>query len=59
VINAVLKALELDPELADAHVMLARVHQAQWHWADAEREYKRASSYDRATPLRTSDSQTG
>jgi len=42
VINAVLKALELDPELADAHVMLARVHQAQWHWADAEREYKRA-----------------
>jgi TolB-like protein/Tfp pilus assembly protein PilF len=42
VLNAALKALELDPELAEAHVILAGVYQGQWHWGDAEREYKRA-----------------
>lgn len=36
------KALELDPELADAHVQMAFVEQAQWHWAEAEVEYRRA-----------------
>lgn len=42
VINAARKALELDPELAEAHVLLADVYQAQWRWSDAEAEYKRA-----------------
>jgi len=42
VINAARKALELDPDLAEAHVLLANVQQEQWHWADAEAEYRRA-----------------
>jgi TolB-like protein/Tfp pilus assembly protein PilF len=42
VINAARKALELDPDLAEAHAILANVLQEQWHWADAETEYRRA-----------------
>ena len=42
VIGAVQKALELDPELADGHALLAGVYQKRWQWADAEAEYKRA-----------------
>src|SRR5262249_16160445 len=41
-INAARKALELDPELADAHAVLAGIYQRQWHWSEAEAEYKRA-----------------
>jgi Flp pilus assembly protein TadD len=36
------KALELDPELAEARVLLADALQKDWHWAEAEAEYKRA-----------------
>ncbi len=42
VIWAAQKALQLDPQLADAHVILADVYQEQWHWVEAEEEYKRA-----------------
>ncbi len=42
VINAAQKALELDPNLADAHVLLANMYMRQWKWAEAEAEYKRA-----------------
>ena len=42
VINAARKALELDPDLAQAHVLLGDVYQAQWRWSEAEAEYKRA-----------------
>ena len=42
VINAAQKALELDPELADAHVELANIYMRQWKWAEAEAEYRRA-----------------
>jgi TolB-like protein len=41
-INAARKALELNPELAEAHVLLAFVYQKRWQWSDAEAEYKRA-----------------
>jgi TolB-like protein/Tfp pilus assembly protein PilF len=41
-VGAVRKALELEPDLAEAHVLLAHLQQEQWHWADAEAEYKRA-----------------
>lgn len=41
-IAAVRKALELDPKLAEAHVLLATTLQRDWQWADAEAEYKRA-----------------
>jgi len=42
VISAAQKALELDPELADAHVTLAAIYMRQWKWAEAEAEYRRA-----------------
>jgi TolB-like protein/tetratricopeptide (TPR) repeat protein len=41
-INAARKALELDPQLAEAHALLAELHQDQWQWAEAEAEYKLA-----------------
>lgn len=40
--RAVLKALELDETLADAHLALANLKLNAWDWAAAEREYKRA-----------------
>jgi Tfp pilus assembly protein PilF len=40
--TAARKAIELDPELAEAHVLLADLHQQQWEWAAAEAEYGRA-----------------
>jgi len=42
IVRAAQSALEFDPNLADAHVLLAEVKQRQWHWAEAEAEYKRA-----------------
>ena len=42
VISAARKALELDPELAGAHVLIAGVYMHQWKWAEAEAEYRRA-----------------
>ena len=42
VIKAARKALELDPGLAEAHVLLADVQQQQWQWTDSEAEYRRA-----------------
>ena len=42
VISAAQKALELDPDLADAHVELASIYMRQWKWAEAEAEYRRA-----------------
>ena len=42
VISAAQKALDLDPNLAEAHALLAEVYQERWRWADAEAEYRRA-----------------
>jgi TolB-like protein/Tfp pilus assembly protein PilF len=42
VMRAARKALELDPNLVEAHVVLADVLQEEWHWTDAEAEYRRA-----------------
>lgn len=42
VIDAARKALELDPQLAEARVLLANALQKDWHWAEAETEYRRA-----------------
>jgi TolB-like protein/tetratricopeptide (TPR) repeat protein len=42
VIAAARKALELDPQLAEARVLLANALQKDWHWAEAEVEYRRA-----------------
>jgi TolB-like protein/DNA-binding winged helix-turn-helix (wHTH) protein/Tfp pilus assembly protein PilF len=42
VIRAARKALELDPQLAEPHALLGKVLKKQFHWADAEAEYKQA-----------------
>lgn len=42
VISAARKALDLDPNLAEAHTLLANVQQEQWQWAGAEAEYRHA-----------------
>ena len=42
VMSAARKAMELDPEIAEPHDMLAGVYRAQWQWSEAEAEYKRA-----------------
>jgi TolB-like protein/Tfp pilus assembly protein PilF len=42
VIDAARKALELDPELAEARVLLGNALRADWHWSEAEAEYRRA-----------------
>ncbi len=42
VMSAARKAIELDPDLTEGHVMLANALQEQWQWAAAETEYKRA-----------------
>jgi pentatricopeptide repeat protein len=36
------KALAIDPDLVEAHVVLANVLQQEWHWTEAEAEYRRA-----------------
>lgn len=44
---AALKAIELDPKLAEGHASLALVAQNyDWDWATAEREYRRAIALD-------------
>jgi Tfp pilus assembly protein PilF len=44
--SAARKALELDPNLAEAHALLADVYQKRWQWRDAEAEYNRALELD-------------
>lgn len=46
IINAARKALELDPELAQAHVLLGSTLQRDWQWADSEAEFRRALELD-------------
>ena len=41
-ILAARKALELDPELVDAHVLLGNIAQQEWRWTEAEAEFRRA-----------------
>ena len=42
VLAAARKALELDPELAEARAELGDALQKDWHWAEAEAEYRQA-----------------
>jgi len=46
-ISAARRALELDPDLADAHALLGEMYQLQWQWAEAQAEYKRALELNR------------
>ncbi|MDQ2921704.1 MAG: protein kinase, partial [Acidobacteriota bacterium] len=40
--SATLKALQLDDNLAEAHVSLGYIKKRNWDWAAAEKEYRRA-----------------
>jgi TolB-like protein/Tfp pilus assembly protein PilF len=40
--SAARKALELDPNIAEAHVVLANTLQEEWQWVEAQAQYKRA-----------------
>ncbi len=42
VISFARRALALDPDSVEAHVVLANVLQEEWHWTEAEAEYRRA-----------------
>ena len=42
VITYATKALELDPENAEAHALLGMAYQNQWRWPEAEAEFRRA-----------------
>lgn len=42
VVTTARKALELDPQLAEAHILVAQIYQRQWHWTEAEAEYRMA-----------------
>jgi len=42
VVSFAQKALALDPNLVEAHVALAFVLEEEWHWTEAEAEYRRA-----------------
>ena len=45
--SAALKALELEPNLSEAHVALAEVlNDYEWNWPEAEQEYRRAIELD-------------
>ena len=40
--TAARRALELDPDLVEARLLLANLQTQQWQWTEAEAEYKRA-----------------
>ena len=40
------RAVQLDPNLADAHVAMARSNRENWRWQEAEAEYRRAIELD-------------
>ncbi|HEY1576977.1 MAG TPA: tetratricopeptide repeat protein [Terracidiphilus sp.] len=42
IMSAVRRALELDPDSVEAHLLFAGQLQIQWQWAGAEDEYRRA-----------------
>ena len=41
-ISSAQKALDLDPQLAEAHVLLASTYQKEWKWGESNTEFKRA-----------------
>jgi TolB-like protein/DNA-binding winged helix-turn-helix (wHTH) protein/tetratricopeptide (TPR) repeat protein len=40
--SAAIKAVAADPNLSEAHMILADAREMEWDWAGAEKEYKRA-----------------
>jgi TolB-like protein/tetratricopeptide (TPR) repeat protein len=48
--TAVRKALELDPNSVEAHVLLAEMLRLQWKWNEAESEYQRSLDLNPSNP---------
>jgi TolB-like protein/tetratricopeptide (TPR) repeat protein len=46
ILAAVNKALELDPDLVEARILLADALQKDWQWAKAEQEYRQAIAHN-------------
>ncbi len=42
VVSNARKALELDPDLVEAHLVIAEALRVEWQWAESEAEFKRA-----------------
>jgi TolB-like protein/Tfp pilus assembly protein PilF len=42
ILASVRQALDLDPESAEAHIMLADIERIYWQWSEAETQYRRA-----------------
>ncbi|MEP6946391.1 MAG: protein kinase [Acidobacteriota bacterium] len=48
--TAIDRALKLDDSLSEAHASSALIYRNQWHWAEAEQEFKRAVSINSNNP---------
>jgi len=52
VIRLAQKALELDPDLPEAHVLLGETYMSLWRWSEAETEFRRAFDLNPNDPVR-------
>jgi eukaryotic-like serine/threonine-protein kinase len=48
--DALMRALEIDPDLAEGHASLGQLKEVEWDWAGAEKEYRRASELNSNYP---------
>ena len=48
---AAIRALQIDPDSAEAHAALGYVRHYEWRWSDAERELRRAIELNPSNPL--------
>ena len=49
--EAAVQALQIDPNLAEAHATLAYVRHYDWQWEEAERSFQRAIALNPSNPL--------
>jgi len=49
--GSTIKALQIDPEFAEAHATLGYIRHYEWRWADAEREFVRSIDLNPGNPL--------
>ena len=49
--EAAIKALQIDPDLAEAHATLGYVRHYNWEWEESERSFRRAIALNASNPL--------